>query len=86
MHKKTFPDNQFWSREHRKLHFRESNKISQGQGSMPLVCPPVVDSGTQHSRLHVARKVQVCQLNLCIQYFQMLPKTLHMTYKLSNKN
>ena len=67
------PVTQFRSRERGKLHLRESNFTNFLGGGMPPdpPSPPGVRSAGQ-----LARTVHVRQLNHCIRYFQMLPKTL----------
>ena len=65
------PVTQFWSRECRKLHLRESNFTNFPGGGMPP--DPPRSSCLWHS---TARTVHVHRLNHCIWYFQVLPKTL----------
>ena len=71
------PVTQFQSRERRKLHFRESNlPISRrGGGGMPPN-PPRSSCLRNSTFASAARTVHVHQLNHCLRYFQMLPKTL----------
>ena len=65
------PVTQFWSRECRKLHLRESNFTNFPGGGMPP--DPPRSSCLWHS---TAWTVHVHRLNHCIWYFQVLPKTL----------
>ena len=68
---------QLRSRERRKLHFRESNFTNFPGGIPP---DPPRSSCLPHSTFApAARTVHVRQLNNCIRYFQMLPKTLRRT-------
>ena len=68
------PVTQLRSRERRKLHFRGSNFTNFQGGHDPN---PARSSCLQHSMFTpAARTVHVRQLNHCIRYFQMLPKTL----------
>ena len=64
---KTFPVTQFWSRERRKLHFRESNFINFPDP------PGVCASGTQCSGTNGACP-PAKPLHFNYWYFQMLPK------------
>ena len=69
------PVTQFRFRERRKLHFRESSFTNfpgggGGEGMPPDAPAPAV------------RTVHVRQLNHCIRYFQMLPKTLPKKFKI----
>ena len=68
------PVTQFRFRERSKLHFRDSN-FTNFPGDMS---PDARRSSClRHSTFAPAsRTVYVRQLNHCIQYFQMLPKTL----------
>ena len=71
---KTLPVTQLRSRERGKLHFRDSN-FTNVRGGMPP--DPPRSSCLRHSTfVPTARTVHVRQLNHCIRYFQMLPKTL----------
>ena len=68
------PVTQLRSRERRKLHFRGSNFTNFPGGTPPN---PARSSCLRHSMFApAARTVHVRQLNHCIRYFQMLPKTL----------
>ena len=70
------PVTQLRSRERRKLHFRVSNFTNfPGGGGTP---PDTAKSSyLRHSMFApAARTVHVRELNHCIRYFQMLPKTL----------
>ena len=65
---------QFRSRERSKLHFRDSNFTNFPGGMSPDARR---SSCLRHSTFApAARSVHVRQLNHCIRYFQMLPKTL----------
>ena len=69
------PFTQFRSRVRRKLHFRESNFTNFPGGACPP--DPPRSSCLRHSTFApAARTVHVRQLNHCIRYFQMVPKTL----------
>ena len=64
------------AQERTKLHFRESNFINF-PGVMPPGPPPRSSCLRYSTFAPAARKVHVRQVNHCIRYFQMLPKTLH---------
>ena len=69
------PVTQFRSRKRGKLHLRESNFTNfPGGGGMPPDLPPSQEFVVPDNV--AARTVHVRQLNHCIRYFQMLPKTL----------
>ena len=68
------PVTQFRSRERGKLHLRESNFTNFPGGGMPPDLPPSQEFVVPDNV--AARTVHVRQLNHCIRYFQMLPKTL----------
>ena len=71
------PVTQFWSRERRKLHFRESN-FTNYRGEGGISPDPPRSLCLLHSTFTpAARKVHIRQLNHFIWYFQMLPKILY---------
>ena len=65
------PVTEFRSWERRKLHFRESNFTNFPREACPR---------TPQEFVPAARTALVRQLNHCMRYFQMLPKTLLFTF------
>ena len=70
------PVTQFQSRERWKLNFRESSFTNFPTGGGMPPNPPRSSCVRSSTFAPATRTVHVRQLNHCIRYFQMLPKTL----------